>query len=70
MITFLMIINSYLLSILKKRNVFSVASRSLSFHEHYIRAKMGKTNKDVKHSPLMALLPDAKLDNKKGKKFN
>jgi hypothetical protein len=31
---------------------------------------MGKTNKDVKHSPLMALLPDAKLDNKKGKKFN
>jgi hypothetical protein len=28
---------------------------------------MGKTNKDVKHSPLMALLPGAKLDNEKGK---
>ena len=41
----------------------SVASRSLSFHEHY---KMGKTNKDVKHSPLMTLLPGAKLDNEKG----
>ena len=47
---------------------FSVASRSLSFHEHYIRAKMGKTNKDVKKSPLMALLLEAKLDNEKGNK--
>ena len=28
---------------------------------------MGKKNKDVKHSPLMALLPGAKLDNEKGK---
>jgi hypothetical protein len=27
---------------------------------------MGKTNKDVKHSPLMTLLPGAKLDNEKG----
>jgi hypothetical protein len=29
---------------------------------------MGKANKDVKHIPLMALLPGAKLDNEKGKK--
>ena len=28
---------------------------------------MGKTKKDVKHSPLMALLPVAKIDNEKGK---
>jgi hypothetical protein len=28
---------------------------------------MGKTNKVVKHSPLMVLLPDAKIDNEKGK---
>jgi hypothetical protein len=28
---------------------------------------MGKTNKDVKHSPLTALLPEDKLDNEKEK---
>ena len=29
---------------------------------------MGKAKKDVKHIPLMVLLPGAKLDNEKGKK--
>jgi uncharacterized protein YxjI len=67
MITFLMIVNSYFLSNLKKEMFFSVESRSLSFHEHYIRTKMGKTKKDVKHSSLMALLPGANIDNEKGK---
>jgi hypothetical protein len=28
---------------------------------------MGKKKKDAKHSPLMALLPGAKIDNEKGK---
>jgi hypothetical protein len=35
-----------------------------------VNSKMGKTEKDVKHSPLMALLPGANIDNEKGKKFN
>lgn len=49
-----------------KTKCFSVTSRSLSFHEHHLRAKMGKKRKDAKHSPLMALLPGAKIDNEKG----
>ena len=62
-----MIVNSYFFVKFKKEMFFSVASRSLSFHEHHIRAKMGKTKKDVKHNLLMALLPGAKINNEQGK---
>ena len=51
MITFLMIVNSYFLSNLKKEMFFSVGSRSLSFHVHYIRTKMDPSFLSRYHTP-------------------